>query len=115
MDFKVEGITIGTVLNAKRRFTAQKMVNTTLDGTVYIQSTGKPISRYEVYVYCGTPEDRNSLDKAANESASVTITLRDGAIVTGYIEEDEVTWREWIDGHGVGSLTIIATEINEEE
>lgn len=107
MDIKVGNTVVGMLLAMKRRYTAQKIVNTALDGTVYVQNTGRPITRYEVHCYCGTSEDRDALDDGANNGDVVTITTRDDVDVVGYIESETVDWKEWVDGHGVGQFVFI--------
>ena len=111
MDLKVGNEVVGMVLGLlKRKYTAQKIVNTALDGTVYTQNTGRPITRYMVNCYCGTEEDRNKLDDGCNNGDIITITTKDMVDVTGYIEEVSIEWKEWIDGHGVGKFTLIQGE-----
>ena len=108
MDLKVGNEVVGMVLgNLRRRYKAQKIVNTALDGTVYVQTTGRPITRFEVNCYCGTGEDRDKLDAGANNGDVITVTTRDLVDVIGYVEEDTIDWKEWVDGHGVGRFTLI--------
>ena len=107
MDIKVGNTVVGMLIAMKRRYTAQKIVNTAIDGTVYVQNTGRPITRFEVNCYCGTAEDRDKLDEGCNNGDVVTVTTRDDVEVTGYIEDDSIEWKEWVDGHGVGRFILI--------
>ena len=107
MDLKVGNAVIGKALSTKKLPTAQKVVNTALDGTAYVQITGNPILRYSVNCYCATPEMRDAVDAASNEGAEITLIMEDSTEITGYIEEPTVSWKEWKDGHGVGRFTLI--------
>ena len=107
MDFYVGNTLRGQVLNYKRKFEAQKLVSKALDGTSYAQSLGNAITRYEVHVYCATETNRNALDSACNECDEVSIILRSGSEIKGFIEDEEIVWKEWTDGHGVGKFTLI--------
>ena len=109
MDLKVGNEVVGMVLGTlRRRYKAQKIIVTALDGTTYAQNTGRPITRYEVNCYCGTAEDRDKLDAGSNNGDVITVTTRDEVDVTGYVEEDSIEWKEWVDGHGVGRFILIA-------
>ena len=103
---KVGNNTIAQVLSRKRRPVAQKIVNTALDGTAYVQTTGGPVWRYEVYIFCATLEEREAVDEACYEGAEVTLIF-DDLTVNGFIESEAVSWREWVDEHGVGSFVLI--------
>lgn len=107
MDFRVGNDVVGMVLGIKKRPQAQKITNAALDGTVYVQNTGRPIMRYEINVFCGTAEDRDKVDDAANNGDIVTVVTREEVEVIGYIEDETITWNEWIDGHGVGRFILI--------
>lgn len=108
MDIKVANTVVGMLLgNLKRQYTAQKVVLTATDGSVYVQNTGRPITRFEVNCYCGTPEARDAVDNASNNGDVVTVTTKDNVDVVGYIEDETVTWKEWVDGHGVGRFVLI--------
>ena len=98
--------TIAQVISRKRRPTAQKIVNVACDGTSYSQTTGSAVWRYEVYVYCATLEEREAVDAACYDGAEVTLIF-DDLTVEGFIESNEVVWREWTDEHGVGSFVLI--------
>lgn len=102
---KVDNVSIGTVLGCKKMLTPNKVVNTALDGSVYIQTVGDPIDRRQIHAYCDTIAMRNALDYAANYGAQVTIEWNNQTIV-GYIEND-VSWNEWKDGHGVGKFILL--------
>lgn len=104
-DLKVNGNTIATVLGCKKAYAAQKIVNTALDGSIYVQNTGKAVDRRLVHAFCATVDDRDDLDAASNDGATVTIEWR-GKTLVGYIAEN-VEWREWSDGHGVGVFTYL--------
>lgn len=107
MDLKVGNTVVGQVLEFRRKYTAQKIVNTALDGTVYVQNTGRPITRYETRCLCRTAEDRDKLDEGANNGDIITVTTRDNDDVTGYVENNTIEWQEWVDRHGVGRFTFI--------
>ncbi|MBR5678671.1 MAG: hypothetical protein IKX20_11135 [Paludibacteraceae bacterium] len=108
MDIKAGNTVVGMLLgNLKRQYTAQKVILTATDGTVYAQNTGRPIVRFEVNCYCGTAEDRDAVDDASNNGDVVTVTTKDNVDVVGYIEDDSISWKEWVDGHGVGKFTLI--------
>ena len=103
---------IGVVLGVKQAYEPQKIINTALDGTVYVQTTGKATDKKQVDVYCSTVERRNALDTASNEGALLTIDNWRGSRLLGFIEKT-VTWKEWKDGHGVGRFTYIVDETEE--
>lgn len=107
MELKIGSTLAGVLLNITKKPTAQKVINTALDGTTYIQNTGYPIMRYDVDCYCATPENRELVDDACNDGSIITLTDRSGTEILGYIEENAVKWKEWIDGHGVGKFTLI--------
>ena len=108
MDFIIGETVVGKVLNYKKKHTAQKVISTALDGTVYSQQTGNAHVRYEMDVYCSTSTNRNSIDSANDQCYPVQFIQRNGLqAVTGIIEEDTIDWKEWKDGHGVGHFTII--------
>ena len=107
MDLKIENTSVGTVLNAKRAYTAQKVINSALDGTTFIQTTGGAITRYIIDVYCETKAKRDILDEANNDGVLLTLVLDANTSVYGYVEEETITWKEWRDGHGVGHFTLI--------
>lgn len=107
MDLYVGSTVRGHVLNYKRKYEAQKKVTTALDGTSYVQNLGNAITRYQIDVFCSTESNRNALDSACNECDNISIVLRDGNEVIGFIEEEEIEWKEWLDGHGVGKFTLI--------
>ena len=107
MDVLVGNDVVGMALNIKKRPQAQKVLNSALDGTVYVQNTGRAILRYEVNIYCGTKADRDKMDDASNNGDIVTVVDRDEVDIIGYIEDDTITWNEWIDGHGVGRFVLI--------
>lgn len=100
---------LGTVLSATKRYTSLKITNIALDGTPYVQNTGSAIIRYEVYLYCPTSEKRDAVDEASNKGAIIDVEWN-GKTIRGYVEQD-VTWREWKDGHGVGAFTMIVKEV----
>lgn len=103
---KVGNDVVAQVLARKRKPTAQKIVNTALNGTSYVQTTGSAIWRYEVSIYCDTPEKRALVDEACYNGADVTL-IYDDLTEIGYIEDVAVTWKEWTDEHGVGSFTLL--------
>ena len=107
MDLMVGNEVIGMMIGIKRKYTAQKVISVALDGTAYIQNTGRPVTRYEIHCYCGTAEDRDKLDDASNFGNVVTVITRDGVEVTGYIEDSSLEWKEWVDRHGVAKFTLI--------
>ena len=102
---------LGTVLSATKRYTSLKITNIALDGTPYVQNTGTPVTRYDVYLYCETTEKRNAVDEASNKAAIINVEWN-GKTIRGYVEQD-VTWREWKDEHGVGAFTMIVKEVVE--
>lgn len=103
---KLGNNTIAQVLTRKRHPAAQKIVNTALDGTAYVQITGGAVWRYEVYIFCSSLEEREAVDAACYEGAELTLIF-DDLTVNGYIEGEAVTWHEWVDEHGVGSFVLI--------
>ena len=107
MELLIGDTSIGTVVNAKRSPQAQKMVTSALDGSTYVQTTGGRIMRYIVDVYCSTLAKRESLDSACNEGTLLTIVFGENSSANGYVEENEVSWKEWRDGHAVGRFTMI--------
>lgn len=107
MDLKVGNSVVGKMLDIKRKYTAQKVINTALDGTVYVQTTGEKITRYVINVYCDTSANRDALDEAANTGAQITAIDRNSDSIIGFVEEDAIAWKEWADGHGVGKFTLI--------
>ena len=100
---------LGTVLSTKQRYTSLKITNIALDGTPYVQNTGSPIDRRDVYLFCPTVAKRNAVDEASNKGAVISVEWNNQTI-RGYIEQD-VAWKEWKDGHGVGSFTMIVKEV----
>ena len=107
MDVIIGEDVVGTCLNHKKTPTAQKVLNTTMNGSVYGQQTGDAIIRYEMIVYCPTKSDRDALDQASNQCGEITVILRDNTEVTGIIEDVTIEWKEWEDGHGVGTFVLI--------
>ena len=107
MDLKVGSQVVGMILNIKRQPQSRKVMNTALDGSVYVQNTGSPIRKYQVDFYCGTPEDRDRVDDACNEGDVVTIITREEVEVEGFIEDQTIPWNEWVDGHGVGRFVLV--------
>lgn len=108
MDFLINDIVVGTVLNYKHLPEAQKIISKALDGTVYGQSTGKATQKYEVDIYCSTGSKRNAIDSASNDCSEVTMVLRDGITsIIGIIEDETISWKEWVDGHAVGKFTLV--------
>lgn len=107
MDCKIGDSVVGKVLNYKHLPQAQKIISTSLDGTVYGQKIGEAIEKYSVDVYCATATMRTQMDNACSGCAEVTIILRTSVEITGIIEEETIDWREWADGHGVGHFTLI--------
>ena len=107
MDLNIDGAVEGRVLNYKRQYTAQKIISTALDGSSYAQNTGNAITRYVVYVYCSTAAHRNALDSASNTCDIVSIIDRNGSEIRGYIEDEGIEWKEWVDGSGVGKFVLI--------
>ena len=104
-EITVNGNIVGRALGCKKAYSAQKIVNTALDGSIYVQNTGKPIDRRLVHAYCSTPESRYNLDSASNYGAAVTIEWN-GKTLVGYVA-DNISWKEWADEHGVGSFTFL--------
>ena len=107
MDFKVGTSVIGKCLNYRFRPQARKVISAALDGTVYAQSTGKRINKYEVDIYCATATTRALLAAANGYCSEVTLCDRSGGEHIGFIEEETLDWKEWTDGHGVAHFTII--------
>lgn len=107
MDVYVNSTVRGHMLNYKRKYEAQKIVSKALDGTSYVQNVGSAITRYEVDVYCSSGINRDAMDLASNTCAEISIILRDGHEVKGFIEDAEIEWKEWTDGHGVGHFVLI--------
>jgi len=95
------------VLNAKRLFTAQKIINTALDGTTYIQNTGNAITRYELDIYCATATLRDLVDEACNDGARLTLVFENLSTIDGFIEDETIEWKCWKDGHGVSKIKFI--------
>lgn len=107
MDLRIGNTVVGEVLEFRRKYDAQKLINSALDGTVHTQSTGGPITRYETRCLCRTAEDRDRLDDASNYGDIITVTTRDNVDVDGYVENNTIEWQEWKDRHGVGHFTFI--------
>lgn len=107
-DLKVGNDVVGRAIEFRRKDTARKVINTALDGSVYIQNTGQPIIRYEVRCYCKTAENRDKLDNASNNGDLITVVINDNDSVIGYVEDDTINWQqEWPDRHGVGHFKLI--------
>lgn len=106
-DLKVGSTVVGRTIEFRRKYTAQKVVNTALDGTTYIQNTGGAITRYEVRCFCKTAEARDKLDEGANIGDIITVTTIENEDVVGYVESPTIEWQEWTDRHGVGKFTMI--------
>ena len=104
-EIKIDGVTVATALGCKQSYAPNKIVNTALNGTIYVQNTGKPIDRRLVHAYCESFSDREDLDRASNEGAALTIDWKDRTLL-GYIA-DNISWQEWKDGHGVGAFTFL--------
>lgn len=102
----VGATTVATLLNAKRRYNPKSIISEALDGSVYIQTPARAITRYQIDAFCDTIENRNALDTASNEGALIKIDLIDETQASGYIE-GAISWKEWKDGHGVGKFTMI--------
>lgn len=112
MNYMKKGSNIlGVVIGFRRRFASRKIVNVSLTGMGYVQNTGMATERRDVHIYCDSYEKRNNVDNASNEGAVLDINWNDTTI-RGYIEKD-VNWREWRDGHGVGSFTFLVKEVIE--
>ena len=107
MDFKVGDSTIGKCLDYKRRPEAKKIISKANDGTVYAQSVGKPIIKYEVDIYCSTNLLRVMLETASANCSEVTLYDRNNSQIVGFIQDETIEWKEWRDGHGIGHFTII--------
>lgn len=107
MDFNVGSVTVGKCLNYKAQYEAKKIISRANDGTVYAQSVGKPIQRFEVDVYCATALTRAFLETASFNCAEVTLYNRSNSPIVGFIEDETINWKEWKDGHGIGHFTII--------
>lgn len=110
MDLKVGNDVVGRAIEFRRKDKAQKVINTALDGTAYIQNTGQPIIRYDVRCYCKTAEDRDKLDDGSNYGDLITVITADDESVTGYIEDDIDWQQEWPDRHGVGHFKLIVKQ-----
>lgn len=108
MDFLIDNLVVGTVLNYKHLPEAQKIISKALDGTIYGQSTGSATQKYEVDVYCSTGSKRQAINSACNDCSEVTMILRDGLTeIVGIIEDETISWKEWVDGHAVGKFTLV--------
>lgn len=106
-ELKVDDYTIAKVLNAKKDLTAQKIVNTALDGSVYVQNVGNAITRYTLDIFCETKALRDMVDACCNNGARVTIVFSAQDTLDGFIEDDSISWKEWKDNHGVAKITFI--------
>ena len=93
------------------KYSAKKISNIALDGTPYVQNTGVATERREVHIFCDTYAKRDATDNASNIGALLDVDWK-GTTYRGYIEKD-ISWREWRDGHGVGSFTLIVREVIE--
>lgn len=103
--------TLGVVLGFKYKPKALKINNVSLTGVPYVQNTGEATHKRETYVYCDTPEKRQGMDEASNDGAILT-AIWQGKTYRGYIEND-ISWKEWRDGHGVGEFNMIIKEVVE--
>jgi hypothetical protein len=83
-----------------------------LDGTPYQQTTGDATHRREVKLFSATYSERDAADRASNKGALISVEWR-GATYKGYIENN-ITWREAKDEHGVGSFDLIVKEVVED-
>lgn len=106
-ELKYDGNTVADVINAKQNLTAQKIVNTALDGTTYVQNVGNAITRYILDIYCETKALRDAVDLACNLGARLTLDFGENNTVDGFIEDNTISWKEWKDGHAVGKITFI--------
>lgn len=102
-----EVVLLGKCLNYSKVQQSRKVITPALDGTVYAQSTGKAIIRYEVDVYVSSALQRILLETAHEQCAGVTLYLRDNTPVNGVIESETLAWKEFVDGHGVAHFVII--------
>ena len=100
---------LGDVLACKRSPQSRKISNTALDGTPYVQTTGTAVDKRAVAIYCDTPEKRYATDDASNDGALISVEWNNETLY-GFIDND-VTWREWKDEHGVGKFTFIVKEV----
>ena len=107
MDVNIGTVKVGTCLNYTKKPTAQKVINISKGGSVYAQQTGKPVKKYEVAIFCPTKENRDAIDTASNECIEITLESRDATEITGIIEDETIEWKEWEDGHGVGTFVLI--------
>jgi hypothetical protein len=112
MDYVKKGSsTLGVTLGCKRKYASRKVNPIALDGTPYTQTTGNATHYRTVHIYCETYEKRDAMDNASNGGALLDVEFG-GVTYRGTVEKD-VTWREWRDGHGVGSFTLIVREVIE--
>lgn len=107
MDLKKDTTIYAKVLNAKRLFEARKIISTALDGSTYVQNTGKAITRYELDIYCATGTMRDMVDEACNEGDRLTLVFDNLDTIDGFIEDETIEWKGWKDGHGVSKIKFI--------
>ena len=103
--------TLGIAIGFKRTFKSLKITTKALDGTLYVQNPGRATEQRKVAAYCDTLEKREDLDTASNNGALLDITWGDKTY-KGYIDDD-IKWKEWVDGHGVGSFNLNVKEVVE--
>lgn len=102
-----EVVLLGKCLNYSKLQQSRKVITPALDGTVYAQSLGKAVVRYEVDIYVSSSLQRILLETAHEQCAGVTLYLRDNTPVNGVIESETMDWKEFPDGHGVAHFVII--------
>ena len=100
---------LGEVLTCKRQYESAKVANKALDGTQYLQTTGVAAETRAIALYCDTYARRCAMDNASNNGALISVEDRDG-LLKGYVKED-VSWREFPDGHGVGIFELTVKEV----
>ena len=110
----IEGSNKGIVLGHKTKPESQLLMNLALDGTPYIQNPSEATDKRQVSIYCDTFAKRQAMDNASNIGKLISIypivnVNENNERVYGYIEKN-IKWKEWKDGHGVGTFTMVVKE-----
>ena len=108
---KTGNTVLGVALGCVNSYKARKILNSALDGTPYMQTTGNPDMKKEVTIWCETPEDRYATDNASNNGALLSVEWHNKTF-TGFVDGD-IKWEQFRNERGAGTFTLIVKEVIE--
>lgn len=89
------GHSLAIVLAVSPSTESVRVLSKALDGTVYVQTIGKPIKKYKVGIFCDSVSKKLAVEEAYNSGAVVSIKNNDYSFYG--IIENEVGWNDYKD------------------